>query len=121
MPLALGPAVTRGARPGQRHLDDSSLIKPFVTGRTPATRPLAKRIEPPAADDSTPALAESMRHVAARLDRIAGSLRNTAPDRMLSAGGGGQDALELWITAFALGYHEGRTRPLAVDPPEGSS
>lgn len=121
LPLVLGPAVGRGTPREQAPIGHGVLLGPFTAQPVPRAHSAPDTIAAPAAPTPPSTVAESMGEIAGRLERIAGSLRNTSPDGLLAAGADGQDTLALLITAFALGYHEGRMRAPAVDPPVGSS
>lgn len=121
LPVGIGPAVARGARRERGRAGDGALLGPFVGGRSPEPAFAGDETAGPHQSPMPRALADSMGEVADRLERIAGALRNTAPAGTLARVAEGRDALELLITAFALGYHDGCTRAPAVDPPPDSS
>lgn len=120
-PAVPGLAISGGSRHREAGPGEDALLGPFIGGRSREAMPSQDETAGSPQSPVLPALSESIGEVADRLERIAGSLRNTAPGGILARGAGGKDALELLITAFALGYHEGRTRAPTVDPPGGSS
>ncbi len=123
VPLLLGPAITRGSNHGEAAPGEGALLGPFLLGRSLQGHHTRGRIEEPVQLPVIPSrsFGQSMNEVAGRLERMAGALRNTSSEGALTGGAEGREALDLLITAFALGYHEGRAQAPAVDPPPRSS
>jgi hypothetical protein len=123
VPLLLGPAIPPDSHPRETAPGEGAFLGPFLLGRSLQGHSGRGQIEEPVQLPLIPSrsFGQSMNEVAGRLERMAGALRNTSSEGTLTGGAEGQEALDLLITAFALGYHEGRAQAPAVDPPPRSS
>ncbi len=123
VPLLLGPAIPPNSHPREAAPGEGALLGPFLLGRSLQGHSGRGQIEEPVQLPVIPSrsFGQSMNEVAGRLERMAGALRNTSSEGALTGGAEGREALDLFITAFALGYHEGRAQAPAVDPPPCSS